>query len=178
MSYAYPSGGGDYEVATTNLGPKAGLTVASALLVDYVLTVAVSISSGVENLGSAVPFVVENKTLCAVGAIVLLTLMNLRGVKESGKLFAVPTFLYVAGVFLYDSVGQFPRAGPRRCDARPPPNSRSNPSTRGWPDSPSSSFSCGPSPPAAPPSPASRRSATAYRPSASRRARTPRPRWR
>lgn len=77
--HAYPSGGGDYEVATTNLGPKAGLTVASALLVDYVLTVAVSISSGVENLGSAVPFVVEHKVLCAVGTIVLLTLMNLRG---------------------------------------------------------------------------------------------------
>ena len=53
--HAYPSGGGDYEVANTNLGPKAGLTVASALLVDYVLTVAVSISSGVENLGSADP---------------------------------------------------------------------------------------------------------------------------
>ncbi|CAM5373634.1 hypothetical protein SCALM49S_01219 [Streptomyces californicus] len=105
--HAYPSGGGDYEVATTNLGPKAGLTVASALLVDYVLTVAVSISSGVENLGSAVPFVVENKTLCAVGAIVLLTLMNLRGVKESGKLFAVPTYLFVAGVFLMILWGSF-----------------------------------------------------------------------
>src|ERR671936_617131 len=75
--HAYPSGGGDYEVATTNLGPKAGLTVASALLVDYVLTVAVSISSGVENLGSAVPFFVEHKTLCAIGIILLLTLMNL-----------------------------------------------------------------------------------------------------
>ncbi|WP_263165076.1 APC family permease [Streptomyces sp. SCSIO ZS0520] len=98
--HAYPSGGGDYEVANTNLGPKAGLTVASALLVDYVLTVAVSISSGVENLGSAVPFVVENKVLCAVAIIVLLTLMNLRGVKESGKLFAIPTYVFVAGVFL------------------------------------------------------------------------------
>ncbi|GAA3004191.1 APC family permease [Streptomyces fulvorobeus] len=97
---AYPSGGGDYEVATTNLGPKAGLTVASALLVDYVLTVAVSISSGVENLGSAVPFVVEHKVPVAIGAIVLLTLMNLRGVKESGKLFAIPTYLFVVGVFL------------------------------------------------------------------------------
>ena len=64
--HAYPCGGGDYEVATTNLGPKAGLTVASALLVDYVLTVAVSISSGIENLGSAVPFVVEHKVLGAV----------------------------------------------------------------------------------------------------------------
>jgi amino acid transporter len=96
---AYPSGGGDYEVATTNLGRRSGLTVASALLVDYVLTVAVSISSGVENLGSAIPFVVEHKTLCAAAVIVLLTLMNLRGVRESGKLFAVPTYCFVVGVF-------------------------------------------------------------------------------
>lgn len=95
---AYPSGGGDYEVASTNLGPRAGLTVASALLVDYVLTVAVSISSGVENLGSAVPFIVEHKSASAVVIILLLTLMNLRGVKESGKLFAIPTYCFVAGV--------------------------------------------------------------------------------
>ncbi|MFF8627335.1 APC family permease [Streptomyces werraensis] len=105
--HAYPSGGGDYEVATTNLGSKAGLTVASALLVDYVLTVAVSISSGIENLGSAVPFVVENKVACAIGVIVLLTLMNLRGVKESGTLFAIPTYVFVAGVFLMIAWGAF-----------------------------------------------------------------------
>lgn len=105
--HAYPSGGGDYEVATTNLGPKAGLTVASALLVDYVLTVAVSISSGIENLGSAVPFVVEHKVLCAVAVIVLLTVMNLRGVKESGKLFAIPTYVFVAGVFIMIAWGAF-----------------------------------------------------------------------
>ncbi|MFJ6722085.1 APC family permease [Streptomyces sp. NPDC091259] len=98
--HAYPSGGGDYEVANTNLGPKAGLTVASALLVDYVLTVAVSIASGVENLGSAIPFVVEHKVLCAIGMILLLTLMNLRGMKESGRLFAIPTYVFVAGVFI------------------------------------------------------------------------------
>ncbi|MFD9221088.1 APC family permease [Streptomyces sp. NPDC060064] len=104
---AYPSGGGDYEVANTNLGPKAGLTVASALLVDYVLTVAVSIASGVENLGSAIPFVVEHKVLCAIGTIVLLTLMNLRGVKESGKLFAIPTYVFVAGVFVMIAWGAF-----------------------------------------------------------------------
>ncbi|MER6616633.1 APC family permease [Streptomyces xantholiticus] len=104
---AYPSGGGDYEVANTNLGPKAGLTVASALLVDYVLTVAVSISSGVENLGSAIPFVVEHKVFCAVGIIVLLTLMNLRGVKESGKLFAIPTYVFVTGVFILITWGAF-----------------------------------------------------------------------
>ncbi|MEW1656158.1 MULTISPECIES: APC family permease [unclassified Streptomyces] len=105
--HAYPSGGGDYEVATTNLGPKAGLTVASALLVDYVLTVAVSISSGVENLGSAVPFVVEHKTFSAIAIIVLLTLMNLRGVKESGKLFAIPTYVFVVGVFIMILWGAF-----------------------------------------------------------------------
>ncbi|MFJ3901277.1 APC family permease [Streptomyces sp. NPDC090025] len=98
--HAYPSGGGDYEVATTNLGPKAGLTVASALLVDYVLTVAVSISSGIENLGSAIPFVVEHKVPAAIAVIVLLTLMNLRGVKESGSLFAIPTYVFVFGVFV------------------------------------------------------------------------------
>ncbi|MDX3230204.1 APC family permease [Streptomyces sp. ME19-01-6] len=105
--HAYPSGGGDYEVANTNLGPRAGLTVASALLVDYVLTVAVSISSGVENLGSAVPFVVEHKTLCAIGIILLLTLMNLRGVRESGKLFAIPTYVFVAGVFIMIAWGAY-----------------------------------------------------------------------
>ncbi|GGX71017.1 APC family permease [Streptomyces minutiscleroticus] len=105
--HAYPSGGGDYEVANTNLGPKAGLTVASALLVDYVLTVAVSISSGIENLGSAVPFVVEHKVFCASAVIVLLTLMNLRGVRESGKLFAIPTYVFVAGVFLMIVWGAF-----------------------------------------------------------------------
>ncbi|WP_053914418.1 APC family permease [Streptomyces sp. TP-A0875] len=105
--HAYPSGGGDYEVANTNLGPKAGLTVASALLVDYVLTVAVSISSGIENLGSAIPFVVEHKVLCAVAVIVLLTLMNLRGVRESGALFAIPTYVFVTGVFIMIAWGAF-----------------------------------------------------------------------
>ncbi|EGX54833.1 amino acid permease [Streptomyces zinciresistens K42] len=105
--HAYPSGGGDYEVATTNLGPKAGLTVASALLVDYVLTVAVSISSGIENLGSAVPFVVEHKVEAAVAVILLLTLMNLRGVKESGNLFAIPTYVFVVGVFIMIAWGAF-----------------------------------------------------------------------
>ncbi|MFJ8649595.1 APC family permease [Streptomyces sp. NPDC093546] len=105
--HAYPSGGGDYEVANTNLGPKAGLTVASALLVDYVLTVAVSISSGVENLGSAIPFVVEHKVFSAIAIILLLTIMNLRGVKESGKLFAIPTYVFVAGVFIMIAWGAY-----------------------------------------------------------------------
>ncbi|MEV6524053.1 APC family permease [Longispora sp. NPDC051575] len=90
--HAYPSGGGDYEVATVNLGPKAGLGVASALLVDYVLTVAVSVSSGVKNFGSAVPWVAEHKVLIAVAAVVILTAMNLRGIRESGSAFAIPTY--------------------------------------------------------------------------------------
>ncbi|WP_143860778.1 amino acid permease, partial [Nocardia cerradoensis] len=77
--HAYPSGGGDYEVATTNIGPNAGLTVGSALLVDYVLTVAVSISSAASNIGSAIPFVATHKVLFAVVAIALLTAVNLRG---------------------------------------------------------------------------------------------------
>jgi amino acid transporter len=97
--HAYPSGGGDYEVATTNLGPKAGLTVASALLVDYVLTVAVSVASGVENLGSAIPFVQQNKVLVGLLMIALLMVMNLRGVRESGTIFAIPTYAFVFGVF-------------------------------------------------------------------------------
>ncbi|HEV8561594.1 MAG TPA: amino acid permease, partial [Actinophytocola sp.] len=77
--HAYPSGGGDYEVATTNHGQSAGLVVASALLVDYVLTVSVSIASAAANIGSVVPFVANNKVEFAVGAIVILTAVNLRG---------------------------------------------------------------------------------------------------
>jgi amino acid transporter len=90
--HAYPSGGGDYEVATVNLGPKFGLGVASALLVDYVLTVAVSVSSGVANLGSVAPFVAEHKVAVAVLAVAVLTAMNLRGIKEAGAAFAIPTY--------------------------------------------------------------------------------------
>ncbi|MFR9774994.1 APC family permease [Micromonospora sp. MS34] len=93
--HAYPSGGGDYEVATVNLGPRAGLAVASALLVDYVLTVAVSVSSGVANLGSVVPFVDTHKVLIAVSAVAVLTAMNLRGLRESGTAFAIPTYGFV-----------------------------------------------------------------------------------
>ncbi|MFE9956694.1 APC family permease [Micromonospora sp. NPDC005299] len=93
--HAYPSGGGDYEVATVNLGPRAGLAVASALLVDYVLTVAVSVSSGVANLGSVVPFVATHKVLIAVIAVVVLTAVNLRGLRESGTAFAIPTYGFV-----------------------------------------------------------------------------------
>ncbi len=96
--HAYPSGGGDYEVATVNLGPKAGLTVASALLVDYVLTVAVSISSGVQNAKSALSFLDGREVEVAVGLVVLLAAMNLRGVRESGRAFALPVYAFMIGI--------------------------------------------------------------------------------
>ncbi len=96
--HAYPSGGGDYEVATVNLGPKAGLTVASALLVDYVLTVAVSVSSGVQNAGTVLGFIRGHEVIAAVILIAFLTAMNLRGVRESGKAFAVPVYLFMLGI--------------------------------------------------------------------------------
>ena len=93
--HAYPSGGGDYEVATVNLGKTFGLVVGSALLVDYVLTVAVSISSGVQNAASAVDAIDEHKVWVAVGLVILLMSINLRGVKESGTAFAIPTYTFI-----------------------------------------------------------------------------------
>ncbi|MGI8769404.1 MAG: APC family permease [Propionibacteriaceae bacterium] len=96
--HAYPSGGGDYEVATVNLGPNAGLTVASALLVDYILTVAVSTSSGVQNAKSVLWFINGHEGLIAAGMIFLLMVLNLRGVKESGTLFAIPTYCFMIGI--------------------------------------------------------------------------------
>ncbi|GAA3724196.1 APC family permease [Plantactinospora mayteni] len=108
--HAYPSGGGDYEVATVNLGPKFGVGVASALLVDYVLTVAVSVSSGVANLGSVLPFVSEHRVGVAVTAVVVLTAINLRGLRESGTAFAIPTYgfmIVIIGMILTGLVRVF-----------------------------------------------------------------------
>ncbi|MEE6262963.1 APC family permease [Plantactinospora sonchi] len=108
--HAYPSGGGDYEVATVNLGPKFGVGVASALLVDYVLTVAVSVSSGVANLGSVLPFVSEHRVMIAVTAVILLTAVNLRGLRESGTAFAIPTYgfmIVIIGMILTGLVRVF-----------------------------------------------------------------------
>jgi amino acid transporter len=98
--HAYPSGGGDYEVATTNLGPKVGMTVASALMVDYTLTVAVSVSSGVANLASAFPALEGHLALIAVAVVAVIAVLNLRGVRESGTAFAIPTYCFVAAVTL------------------------------------------------------------------------------
>lgn len=102
---AYPSGGGDYEVASRNLGEKAGLVVASALLVDYVLTVAVSVASGVDNIISAIPELNPFRIEIAIGFIVLLAAVNLRGVRESSKAFAVPTYLFITSIAVMVVVG-------------------------------------------------------------------------
>src|ERR671928_26785 len=98
--YAYPSGGGDYEVAMKNHGQFAALVVASALLTDYVLTVAVSVSSGTDNIISAFPSLNAHRVLIALVLVVLLAAANLRGLRESGKAFAVPTYLFAGGVFV------------------------------------------------------------------------------
>jgi amino acid transporter len=97
---AYPSGGGDYEVAMKNHGQFAGLTVASALLVDYVLTVAVSVAAGTDNVISAFPDLDRHRVAIAVGLVALLAAANLRGLRESGRTFAVPTYLFISGILV------------------------------------------------------------------------------
>jgi amino acid transporter len=103
--HAYPSGGGDYEVATKNLGPTAGLVVASALLVDYILTVAVSTASGVANIGSAVGVVGRHPVEWAIGIIVVITALNLRGIRESGSAFAIPVYAFIVSMFVMIATG-------------------------------------------------------------------------
>jgi len=105
--HAYPSGGGDYEVTTTNLGPRVGLAVASALMVDYTLTVAVSVSAGIANLASAFPVLGGDVTLIAVIVVAVIALMNLRGVRESGTAFAIPTYCFIGIVALMIVWGAF-----------------------------------------------------------------------
>ena len=103
--HAYPSGGGDYEVVTTNLGPSWGLLVASALLVDYVLTVAVSISSGANYLTTIFPGLRGSEVPIAVALIIFLTLVNLRGTREAGTAFAIPTYAYMIAIAVMIIVG-------------------------------------------------------------------------
>src|SRR6185369_9533899 len=98
--FAYPNGGGAYTVSRENLGVRASLVAASALLVDYVLTVAVSVVAGVAAITSALPALAPHAVALSVGLVVLLTVVNLRGVKESGRAVAVPTYGFVAIVLL------------------------------------------------------------------------------
>ena len=101
----YPNGGGSYIVAKDNLGTLPSLVAAGALLTDYSLTVSVSVSAGIRAIVSAFPEIYDYRVLLALGIIAILTWMNLRGVRESGSVFALPTYAFIGGVFLVIMIG-------------------------------------------------------------------------
>ncbi|MCG6553455.1 MAG: APC family permease [Candidatus Magnetominusculus sp. LBB02] len=96
--HEYPSGGGAYIVAKDNLGDNAGLAAGSALLIDYVLTVSVSISSGVAAITSALPYLHGYTVVICISSLFVITVINLRGVKESGKVFSLPTYMFIFAI--------------------------------------------------------------------------------
>jgi amino acid transporter len=103
--FEYPNGGGAYTVAKSNLGDWAGLTAAAALMIDYVLTVAVSVAAGIAALTSAVPMLFPHREAFCLLAIILVVMVNLRGVRESGKIFATPTYVFIGSILLMLLVG-------------------------------------------------------------------------
>ena len=103
--HAYPGGGGAYIVARDNLGELPAQTAGAALLTDYILTVAVSVSSGVAQITSAFPLLFPYRVEIAIGLVILIMLVNLRGVKESGAVFAIPTYYFVVAMLLTVAVG-------------------------------------------------------------------------
>src|SRR6476661_5508973 len=103
--YAYPSGGGAYIVAKDNLGETPALIAAAALLIDYILTVAVSIAAGVAALTSAFPMWHVNRVEMTLGFVLVLMLGNLRGIRESGRIFAIPTYMFVVSLLGLIAVG-------------------------------------------------------------------------
>ncbi len=105
--HAYPGGGGAYIVARDNLGELPAQTAGAALLTDYVLTVAVSISSGVAQIVSAFPVLYSYRVILSVALVLFIMIINLRGVKESGVLFAIPTYFFLAGMFVTVGYGMF-----------------------------------------------------------------------
>ena len=107
VCYAYPSGGGAYAVARENLGPIFGLIAAAALLIDYVLTVSVSTASAIAQLVSIVPDLYPIGVEIGVLSIALITVANLRGLRESGNIFALPTYLFVGGALTIVVIGMF-----------------------------------------------------------------------
>ena len=109
--YAYPGGGGAYLVAKENLGVNTGLVAAAALLIDYVLTVAVSIAAGIAALTSALPVLRGHPVELCFVAIGFITLLNLRGMKESGTAFAIPTYVFIASMAVLVSYGLFRHFG-------------------------------------------------------------------
>ena len=104
---AYPQGGGSYTVASENLGPRAGLLAAAALMIDYVLTAAVGISAGVGALISAVPSLQSSTLRLCLGILILITIVNLRGVQESGGVFLLPTYLFIVCILGLIGVGLY-----------------------------------------------------------------------
>jgi len=105
--HAYPAGGGAYTVSKANLGANAALVAAAALLVDYVMTVAVSVAAGVANIVSAVPSLAPHAVALSLALVAVLAVMNLRGTKESGTVFAIPTYAFVVSVFTMLALGGF-----------------------------------------------------------------------
>src|SRR5438132_3384314 len=123
--FAYPQGGGSYTVAKDNLGTMPGLIAAAALLTDYILTVAVSISGGIAAITSAYPQLLQHTVILCIASIFVLMVVNLRGVRESGVVFSVPTYVFIAlmlvliGWGVYQGMsgqGAAPAAGPVRVD--------------------------------------------------------------
>src|SRR5262249_44914643 len=98
--FEYPHGGGAYVVSKSNLGEWPGLTAAASLMIDYVLTVAVSVAAGIAAITSAIPSLFPHPTVLGVLAIVLVLVVNLRGVRESGLVFAIPTYLFIVSILV------------------------------------------------------------------------------
>ena len=107
---AYPLGGGAYTVAHENLGAPAGLVAASALLIDYVLTVSVSLAAGVAAVAAAFPAARDSRIFVAVVGVALITVLNLRGLKESGAIFAIPTYGFLVSMFALIAIGFYKSA--------------------------------------------------------------------
>ncbi|MGV8977790.1 MAG: APC family permease [Cellulomonas sp.] len=105
--HAYPNGGGAYAVSRANLGQNAALIAAGALLIDYVLTVAVSVAAGVSNIVSAFPALARDAVPLSVAIIAVLAIANLRGLRESGTVFAIPTYAFVAAIFTMIAIGVY-----------------------------------------------------------------------
>ena len=116
--HAYPSGGGAYIVARENLGEMPSLVAASALLIDYILTVAVSIAAGVAALTSAFPQWIDHRVALALAFMVILTLGNLRGIRESGNIFAAPTYFFIVSLLALIAVGAWRATDGRRSAGR------------------------------------------------------------
>lgn len=119
---AYPEGGGSYIVAHENLGKIPGLVAAAALLTDYILTVAVSTSAGIAALSSMVPAIYENRVPIALVVVLVMTVINMRGISEAGKVFAVPTYMYIVGVLGLLATGLFQMVTGTLGHYSPPPD--------------------------------------------------------